>query len=172
MRRQWLIVPTLGLLFAFGLLIGGIVLAAIPWTPELQSALIELIQNGYLTLSLLGLGCASIGVLLLSRFLSESRRGHLHYQMGQHALSVDESLIVSYVEAFLAKEFPSQESSCDVCVRGQDLSIRLELPPHPEAERPAIVAHIDAQFSRLLSQTIGYPGPFHLALRFAEEADA
>lgn len=165
MRHWHQFMPRFGIVVAFCLLIGGVMLAALPWAPELREAIFHVMLSDRLSLTLLGLGCFTIGAFLLSVFLKELHGETLHLRKGALELSVQTPLIQRYTHRFLEEHYPEEPCSCDVSATEEGVSIALRFPSEEQRFSEAELASIQEALQRLFAIQLGYRGALHLAVQ-------
>ena len=94
------------ILGAFFCLVGvaGLIL---PWSVTLQKALINLIFEHTLILSLFGLGGILIGLSLITYATFNSGRHFAFVKIGSRSIAIDENLVEQYLQNYWKKNFPS-----------------------------------------------------------------
>jgi hypothetical protein len=168
MRKSQKLLPVLGLLFAVSSLSLGLILAALPWTPQMQEALLAFMRSERVLVSISGLALFLVGIILLSTFMADYRRTYFHIWMGNHQISVDETLIQRYVDLYWQEQFPQGRSACEVAIHGNCLSIQASLPCRDDLPEQKL-RQIESDLSELLKAQIGYEGEYHIAFSFEDE---
>jgi len=120
------------------------------------------------TCFLFGFGFIAIGIGLLANIIITSRHKYYHYTVKTFTVSVDETLIVQYLNFYWKELFPQEEIPCRVILTNNHLQVVAHLPGIEKEKQDDIVEQIKEDLRTLLDLTIGYNEEFELSLSFRE----
>ena len=157
------------ILGAFFCLVGvaGLIL---PWSVTFQKALINLIFEHTLILSLFGLGGILIGLSLITYATFNSGRHFAFVKIGSRSIAIDENLVEQYLQNYWKKNFPSTSIPFYFSIKKNSIQVVTDLPFLADnTAQDHCLEKIQKDFSQLFGDTLGYPNEVHFIAHFQEK---
>lgn len=152
----------LGLFF----LLVGLFSVALPWSDAPKQALIQLINEETLMLSLFGLGFTLIGVsILIYIFLHTSHR-YIQMRIGSRAVTLDENVIHQYLNTYWKEHFPKHHIPSHLIIKKEAIQIIANLPSLSEDKQSAFLEKMKKDFADIFGRILGYSDEIHLIVSF------
>lgn len=144
-----------------------------PWISHWQSfvASLALTPNPW-TWSFAGLSLFLIGILLIWSVARGLKHHYVYLHLGERSVALDKDLIQQYLEHYWQERFPDQPVPFTLTLQKDSILIEAELPYVPEAEREALLEHIEADLQDLFVRLLGYTQDVQLAVTFASNKEA
>ena len=155
----------INLLLSLTLLVGGILLVALPLTHEYYEPLIGLISLYPWAAPLIGITLAAIGLSLFSWTSSLLRKGHYEQVPGIVKIWVEEGVFEKSLQSYWQAKFPEETLSCHAMIRKNKLHIIAEVPRlDDKKDKKELFEEVRGEIREDLYRTLGYTGDFTLAL--------
>lgn len=144
----------------------GIVSLALPWSISTQTALIHLILEDSVAISLFGFSLVVIGLIIIINIGINTRRRHYTIRSGSHAITVDEIVINQYLSAYWNQLFPDRDIPSTLSLKNNKIYITVDLPYLPMGEQKELLEKIRKDLSLTFAKVLDYREEFYIAATF------
>lgn len=169
MRAQQLFLTVLSFLFSTFLFLLGVSLLLFPWAPKYRGVVLFWLETAYVQMSLVGLGFALSGLLLLLGLFKMRQGDSYSVKMGSNTYTIDAELIQAYVQEYWERLFPGKNPLCVVSVKRNRVEIQADLPPVPFSGQRDLLSKAERDLGQLFTETLGYHTEFVLTVSFASQ---
>lgn len=156
----------ISLFIALFFILLGIIGIILPWSSSMQSLAVSLILENSLLIFLFGLSFLAIGIATVVNILLNARRRYYHFKVSGQTVSVDTTLIQSYLQKYFKELFPNIDVPFQLEVKKNKLFITADLPYVAKNDQDALLERMRTELRELLSDFLGYKHQFHLSASF------
>lgn len=166
MRTGNLFFSLVHLFVAFFLAAAGALSIALHYSLATRQRLALFLEaDSHLFFLFFGSGIVIFSLFLLIGLYTLNKTKYLQLQMNDHQLSIDQSIVRSYVVAYWKQRFPNFNPSVDISLRpNQKLEIITDPPPIPAEEKQHFFENVESDLSQILREKMGYDRPFVLTV--------
>jgi len=158
------------LIIALFFICTGIVVVALPWSPEIRESLIQFILKDSLVLSFFGLAFIVVGLALFMNILLSARRRYYYVKSSEKDIAVDEAVIQQYLNQYWKQLFPNQDIPNRAFLKKNQIYISADLPHVPHSEQGPLLERIKQDLENIFGSILEYNQEFHLTISFQEPA--
>lgn len=136
-------------------LIVGLVAILLPWFPDWQQAIIDFILNQHLILFLFGISFCLIGLSAFVYAFFSTQHQFISLETGNHAITVDESVIEAYLNSYFAKKFPQATIPFTFYLKKNVIQVQAHFPFLPIEEQKNFMETIQKELTQLFNELLG-----------------
>lgn len=129
------------------------------------------ILNNPLLLFIFGLCLFACGLALITYILLTSRKKVIVIRTGKNAVSVDEALVQSYLNAYWAKLFPNHDVASYIIVKKNLITIVANLPSVDYEDQKLLLERIESDIQEIFKDIIGHQDEIELDLSFQKNSE-
>jgi uncharacterized protein YjeT (DUF2065 family) len=155
------------LLAAFFIAVGIIGMLA-PWWLNFRKAIMAVLEQGGVTLSLFGMVFALIGIGLLMLLSSRFQQKSYYIRSGPYSVSVDPNVLQNTLQAYCQERFPGYQVASQAHISNDKLSIAMQLPRIPKESHKHTLNQIEKELREVLVNVFGYRKRFDLIVNFED----
>lgn len=157
-------------LFAFivalFVLILGVIAIILPWSPKVRTDFITLILEHSLAISIFGFIFLVIGLGILISICINLRKHYYYIRVRGQAVSVDESIIQHYLDAYWKQLFPGADVPNRLILKHNKIKVLAELPYMPKLVQKDVLERIQHELPDILFKILGYSRELDLRINF------
>lgn len=124
------------------------------------------ILNNPLIILLFGLCLFVCGLALIIHTLLSCKRKYTIIRTGKNEVTVSETLIQEYLNAYWKKLFPDKNVASHVIVKKDSIKIVADLPSVPISDQKYLLERMEKDVQELFRDTLGYREEIELAVSF------
>jgi hypothetical protein len=159
----------INLLVAVLLIVLGIFIFMIPRAVHFQQLVMNLLTEKSYLFTILGISVGVVGILLLIAFYMMNRRHSYYLAMGNHFLTIDESIIQKYLTEYWKELFPGTDLHQEVALKNNLIHLTVDLPYIAFDEQRKILERIELDLQKLFSRIFDYRKEFYITVSFQEK---
>lgn len=144
----------------------GIIGILIPWSPGIRTDLVQFILNDYLVISLFGFATIIIGLSIAINILINTKRKYYHIRSDANAITVDETIIQQYLNAYWEELFPGSDIPSRITLKNNKIHISVDFPELPIGQQQLILERIKQDLRSKFAELLGYHNEFYLSSSF------
>jgi hypothetical protein len=159
----------ISLIIAIFFIVVGIICVIIPWSPDVQTGIIQFILNESIALSLFGLTVIVIGLAIVANIWVNSRKRHYYIRSKDNTVAADEVLVQQYLNIYWKQLFPEHDIPSRLTLKKNKIHVAVDLPYIPLPEQRNLLERIKQELSSVFTKALGYQDEFFLSATFQRQ---
>lgn len=144
----------------------GIIGIILPWSSAMKELAVTLILENSLLIFLFGFCFLTVGIASAVNILLSSKRHYYRFKIQGNPVTVDTSVIQSYLQKYFQELFPENEVPFRLQTKKNHFHLTADLPYVPNDERNALLERMKNEIAQLLSDLLGYKNRFNFSASF------
>lgn len=134
----------------------GIIGMMIPWSIDVRTVLTRFIFEDSLAISLFAFSFLVIGSAIVLNVLLGLRHRYYKIDSKNVLVSVDESIVLEYLNTYWKQLFPKHEIPCHLTIKENKFHISVDFPYLPIKEQKPLLERVEKDLSSILAKVLGY----------------
>lgn len=154
------------LFIAFFFILLGFIGIILPWSTGMQNITVNFILNNSILIFLFGFCALLIGAITAINILFNMRRQYYYFKVGSQTVSVDSTVIQTYLQKYLKELFPAIDVPYQLQLKKNKIHVVIDLPYIEPSQQNATLERLQSELRDLFQSLLGYRHQFHLSASF------